>query len=234
MIHQIVEEIKGKIIRGELREGDKLPSQDQFAQSLGVSRGTLREGLNQLLLMGIIEMRQGSGTYVRSVTPSSFMESLSPALMMNKSSAIELLDARLYIEGAVASLAARKATKEDIQGLRSLLEDMRKNLKEGNIKGFISHDLQFHLMIAESSKNRVLMKVVETIRDALYEFITEFFSIKPETVKNALEFHARIFTAIESRNHQEAKKQMESHIRSLIRMIHKSGLTMQLESRGKV
>ena len=234
MIHQIVEEIKEKIIRGELREGDKLPSQDHFAQSLGVSRGTLREGLNQLLLMGIIEMRQGSGTYVRSVTPSSFMESLSPALMMNKSSAIELLDARLYIEGAVASLAARKATKEDIQGLRSLLEDMRKNLKEGNIKGFISHDLQFHLMIAESSKNRVLMKVVETIRDALYEFITEFFSIKPETVKNALEFHARIFTAIESRNHQEAKKQMESHIRSLIRMIHKSGLTMQLESRGEV
>jgi GntR family transcriptional repressor for pyruvate dehydrogenase complex len=180
--------------------------------------------------MGIIEMKQGSGTYVRSVTPSSFMESLSPALMMNKSSAMELLDARLYIEGAVASLAARKATREDIQGLRSLLEDMKKNLEEGNIKGFISNDVQFHMMIAESSKNRVLVKVVETIRDALYEFIAKFFSIKPETVKDALEFHTKIFVAIESRNHQEAKKQMESHIRSLIRMIHKSDLMMQLKS----
>jgi DNA-binding FadR family transcriptional regulator len=162
------------------------------------------------------------------------MESLSPALMMNKSSAIELLDARLYIEGAVASLAARKATKEDIQGLRSLLEDMRKNLKEGNIKAFISHDLHFHLMIAESSKNRVLMKVVETIRDVLYEFIAGFFSAKPETVRNALEFHARILAAIESRDPQEARRQMESHIRSLIRMIHKWDLTVQLKSESGI
>jgi GntR family transcriptional repressor for pyruvate dehydrogenase complex len=101
---------------------------------MGVSRGTLREALNQLELMGIIEMRQGSGTYVRSITPSSFMESLSPALSMDRSSAGELLDARLYIEGAVAYLAAKKATDGEIWELKNILAQMRKALRKTTSK----------------------------------------------------------------------------------------------------
>lgn len=222
LIHKIVEEIKDRIIRGELREGEKLSSQDQLAKSLGVSRGSLREALNQLQLMGIIEMKQGSGTYIRSVTPSSFMQSLSPALIMDKASPRELLDARLWIEGAVASLAAKKATQENIRELGRILDDMKKNYEEKNIDKFIGNDLEFHVMIAKSSKNRVLMKVLETIREILYEFIAGFFSVRPETVKTALKFHTRIFKAIECHNDQEAKKNMESHILSLIRMMNKS------------
>ncbi len=77
-------------------------------------------------------------------------------------------------------------------------------------------------MIAKSSKNRVLMKVLETIREILYKFIAGFFVVRPETVKTALRFHTRIFKAIERHNDQEAKKNMESHIQSLIRMMNKS------------
>lgn len=230
LIPKIVETFQDKIIQGELKEGERLPSQDKLAKIMGVSRGTLREGLNQLVLMGIIEMRQGSGTYIRSVTPSTFIQSLSPALIMDKASTRELLDARLWIEGAVASLAAKKATQKDIQELRRILDDMKKNYEEENIDKFIGNDLEFHLMIAKSSKNRVLMKVLETIREILYKFIAGFFVVRPETVKTALRFHTRIFKAIERHNDQEAKKNMESHIQSLIRMMNKSNPDLVAQS----
>jgi GntR family transcriptional repressor for pyruvate dehydrogenase complex len=184
---------------------------------MGVSRGTLREALNQLVLMGIIEMRQGSGTYVRSITPSSFMESLSAALLMDRNSAGELLDARLYIEGAVAFLAAKKATDGEIRALKNILDHMRKALKANSIEDFINKDVEFHIAIAKSSKNRVLMRVVQTIRDILYHFIADYFAVMPESVNNAMYYHTRIYRAIENRDPPEAKKQMESHIHSLIR-----------------
>jgi GntR family transcriptional repressor for pyruvate dehydrogenase complex len=198
---------------------------------LGVSRGTLREGLNQLVLMGLIEMRQGSGTYIKSITPSSFMTSLSPALLMDKNSAAELLDARLYIEGAVALLAAKKATGEDVRELGKILGEMREDFRAGNIEDFIDKDLKFHLLIARSSQNRVLMKVVQTIRDILYQFIADFFAAMPGTVKNAMDYHIKIFRAIERRDPKEAKKQMESHILSLIRRIKDSRQIVAIHSR---
>ena len=217
LIPKIVETFQDKIIQGELKEGERLPSQDKLAKIMGVSRGTLREGLNQLVLMGIIEMRQGSGTYVKSITPSSFMTSLSPALLMDKSSAEELLDARLYIEGAVASLAAKRAKGEEIRELGKILNEMKDDLKAGNIENFINKDVEFHILIAKSSRNQVLMKVLQTIRDILYQFIADFFSAMPETVKNAVDYHTKIYRAIERHDPIEAKKQMESHILSLIR-----------------
>jgi GntR family transcriptional repressor for pyruvate dehydrogenase complex len=199
---------------------------------MGVSRGTLREALNQFVLMGIIEMRQGSGTYVRSITPSSFMESLSPALLMDRSSAGELLDARLYIEGAVAFLAAKKATDEEIQQLKKILTQMKEDLKTNNIEDFINRDVEFHISIAKSSKNRVLMRVVQTIRDVLYHFIADYFTAMPDTVKNAMEYHTRIYRAIENRDPEEAKKQMESHIHSLIRRMNHSARNLSIHRGG--
>lgn len=222
LIHNIVEGFKDQIIQGKLKEGEKLPSQDKMAKTMGISRGTLREAFNQLVLMGIIDMQQGSGTYVRSVTPSSFMKSLAPALLMDKSSAKELLDARIYIEGAVASLAAKMATKGDIDELRKALESMREAFRTGNIKDFVDRDVEFHILIGLSSKNRVLMKVVETIREILYEFITEFFTAAPHATKTALYYHAKIYKAIEHHDAVEARKQMESHMQSVIRKMDQS------------
>lgn len=219
LITKIVEEIKNEIIRGELKAGEKLPPQDKWAKAMGVSRGTLREALNQLVLMGIIEMKQGNGTYVKSITPSSFMESLSLALLMDKSSVSELLDARLCIEGAVAFWAAKKATDKDLQELKKTLQQMREALQRNNTEEFIKKDLEFHILIAKSSKNRVLMRVVQTIREVLYQFIADYFSLMPETMKNAINYHTRIFKAIENHDPGKSKKEMEAHITSLTRRL---------------
>lgn len=219
LMHRVVEDIRDRIIRGELREGQKLSPQDKFAKGLGISRGTLREALHQLMLMGLIEMRQGDGTYIRAITPAMFMNTLSPALLMDKTSANELLEARLYIESDVAFLAAKNATREEIQELKKILGDMKLAMGRNNVDDFIKGDVEFHMLIAECSQNRVLMKVVQTIRDILYQFIGDFFTAMPDTIKNAMHYHANIVHAIERHDPEGAKKHMDAHIKSLIRRI---------------
>ncbi len=205
-----------------------------MAQSLGISRGTLREAFHQLLLMGLIEMKQGDGTYIRSVTPSMFMNTLSPALLMDKSSASELLEARLYIESDVAFLAAKNATREQIQGLRNILSDMKQYMATNNVEDFIKEDVEYHMLVAKCSQNRVLMKVVETIRDILYQFIADFFGAMPNTMQKAYYYHTIIFRSITQHDQAGAKKHMEAHLKSLIRRVNLSkGNQINPMPRGK-
>ena len=158
LIDSIVKELTDKIISGELKDGDNLGSQDDLANSMGVSRASLREALNRLSLMGLIEIKHGSGTFVKTVQPVDFMKSLSSLLVMDQASAGELLAARLHIESAVAELAAKNATEEDIERLNSTLKGMEYDLSKEEIESYIAKDVQFHMLISESSKNRVLMK----------------------------------------------------------------------------
>ncbi len=215
LIDSIVAEIKDKIISGELKQGDTLGSQDDLAKAMGVSRASLREALNRLSLMGLIETRQGSGTFVSKTMPANYMTSLSSLLIMDQASATELLDARLHIESAVAALAAKNATEEDIKKMKLVLDGMENDLKSKHFESFIARDVQFHMLIAESSKNRVLMKVVEIIRDILRQFIQKFFSALPSSISDALGYHKKIYEAIESHDPVAARRHMEEHITSV-------------------
>lgn len=222
LIDSIVAEIKDKIISGELKEGDTLGSQDDLAKTMGVSRASLREALNRLSLMGLIETRQGRGTFVKTIKPVDFMKSLSSLLIMDQASASELLYARLYVESAVAELAAKNSTEEDLQKLKSLLKSMENDLREGDLESYITRDVQYHMLIAESSKNRVLVKILETIRDILRQFIKKFFLAMPSSVSDSMAYHKRVYEAIRDHDPTAARERMEEHIKSLIDRINES------------
>lgn len=219
LIDSIVKDIKDKIITGELKDGDILGSQDDLANTMGVSRASLREALNRLSLMGLIETRQGSGTFVKAIKPVDFMKSLSSLLIMDQASAKELLDARLHIESVVAALAAKNSTEEDIKRTKAVLDGMENDLREENLESYIARDVQFHMSIAESSKNRVLVKVVEIIRDILHQFIHKFFLTMPSSVSISIGYHRKIYEAIKNHDPIEARNHMEDHIKSLIMQI---------------
>lgn len=222
LIDNIVMEIKDKIIAGEMKEGDMLASQDDFAKTMGVSRASLREALNRLSLMGVIETKQGIGTFVRRATPIHFMDSLSSLLIMDQTSAAELLDARLHIEPAVAALAAKNSTEGDIEKIRAVLKGMEADFSRGNLEGYIPRDVQFHILVAETSKNRVLVKVVEIIRDLLRQFIHKFFITVPLSVSTSIKYHKNIYEAIRRHDPVAARKHMEEHIKSLIKVINEN------------
>lgn len=225
LIDRIVSEIKDKIIIGEFKEGDIFPSQDELAKSMGVSRASLREAFNRLTLMGLIETKHGTGTFVKRATSIDIINSLSSLLIMDRASASELLHARLHIEPAVAALAAKNATKEDIDKIKVQLKGMVNDFDLGDIKNFISRDVQFHILISKSSKNRVLAKIVEIIREILRQFIKKYFESQPLSMSDAIKYHKSIFSAIERHDPKAAQKHMGDHLTSLLVKISEKELT---------
>ena len=220
LIDSIVAEIRDKVISGELKEGETLASQDNLAKEMGVSRASLREALNHLRLMGLIETKHGSGSVVRRKTPVAFINSLSSLLIMDQASAAELLDARLYLESAVVAVAAKNASEEDLKGMKQLVKGMERDFKVGDMESFTSRDVQFHMLIAQSTKNRVLVKVVEIIRDILRQFIKKFFATVPASVSDAIEYHKLIYEAIKDRDPEGAQRHMEAHIISIVKRLN--------------
>lgn len=222
VIDAVVAEIKGKIVSGELKDGDVLSSQDKLARALGVSRASLREALNRLSLMGMIEMRHGSGTYVRAAKPQDFMNSLSPLVIMDRASAAEVLQARFHVESAVAALAAQNATRKDIDRLRMVIEQMESAFVTGHHDDYVSRDTQFHMLVASASKNRVLMKVLEVIQEILPQCIRRFHLSFPERVPTTNGYHRAVFEAIARHDPVGARRNMEGHIGFLIQLNEES------------
>ena len=109
LINEIVTEIKKRIMSGQYAHDGHLPSQDALATSLGVSRPSLREALNQLSLLGLVDVQHGVGTFIKKPKPTDFLFNFSSLVILDSNSADELLQARLIIEPAVVALAAEKS-----------------------------------------------------------------------------------------------------------------------------
>lgn len=222
VIDSIVADIKNKIIAGELKDGDLLASQDELARGFGVSRASLREALSQLCLMGVVETRQGSGTFVKSASAADYMNVLSPLLTMDGASAAELLEARFFIEPPMAELAAANATDEQVEKMKTAVVGMRRAYETDDTDSFVAFDTQFHMLIAASSKNRVLMKVLEVIKNLLPMCMRRFHSAAPTRVPTSMRYHEEIYEAISRRDLAGARQGMEKHIGFLMQLNRES------------
>ncbi len=226
LIDTIVEEIKGKLISGEYKCGDMLGSQDELARTLGVSRASLREALKRLELMGLVESRQGLGTFLKQIEPTNFMNPLTSFVVIDKRSAFELLEARLHIEGSLAALAALHATEGDIRALEDILSAMSNLSAAQEIEEFVKQDVQFHYLIAKASNNNIMAKIVEILRDLLRQLISKVFQNYNEqlleTIDETNEFHQGIFDAIRNHDSETARRHMEDHIRDVQKKVEKA------------
>ena len=227
LVDSIVEEIKNKIISGELKDGDMLASQDELAKSMQISRPSLREALRRLQLMGLIEFQHGRGTFVKTVQPQDFMNPISGFLPIDKKTAYELLEARLYLESSVAALAAQKATKEDIDSLEDVLAKMETAAATLDVKEFAKQDVKFHLVIAEGSRNKILFQVVNILRGLLQKLVDRVFDTHrdrlEETFRHTLDYHREILESIKSHSVSQARKAMEKHIQDVQNKLEKNG-----------
>ncbi len=219
LIDQIVEEIKTKILNGELRDGDMLQSQDEMAKAMEVSRTSLREALRRLELMGLIESKHGRGTFVKTVHPENFMNPLMGFLPIDRDTAVELLEARLYLEGSATALAAQKATHDDIQAMKDALEGMKRAAADYDVRTFIDLDVRFHLLVAEGTRNRIMIQVVNILRSLLHQLVSRVLDTNrdqlEQTLAQTIEYHQSIFEAIRERDASKARDAMESHIKDV-------------------
>ncbi len=213
----VLEEIRRRCLSGELKEGDKLPNQNEFAAQLGVSRPSLREALHTLNLVGAIEQRPGFGTVLRSCAPILYANQVSPPLMSDHQATLELVVFRRFIELGTVELAVQNATQREIRRIGSLVAKMRKALDQGRSGDYTEIDVDFHFTIAEAAHNRFMLHQAVTVRGFLEQFMRESFSVLPGMLERSFKFHQEIYRAISERNLRKAKSQMSRHIQDIQR-----------------
>ena len=203
----ILDEITRLITEGILKPGDRLPSENELAERFGVGRSSLREAMRALQLLGIIEVIQGKGTFLRQTSMLPLATDWARLSRMGLIS--QVMEARQIIEVAIAQLAAERATEEDIAPMRAAIRQAEEAYGDSVISGEASVD--FHLALAEATHNEVLALMYKTVRD-LYLETARQTQMTPGSVENRLQDHRQILESVEQQNPELASKLMAEHI----------------------
>lgn len=202
------------IKNGTLKPGDKLLPVHQLAEQFQVGRSAVREALSALRAMGLIEMKQGEGTYVRNFDPSSLTKSLNNKLLMKKEDILNLLEVRKVLEVGAVRAAAAKRTEANLQNMKYWLDEMAKSI--GDEKAGEKADFHFHMGIAESSHNNILLELMNHVSEMIAETIGESRRIilygEQTTSERLLEEHQSIYNAVLKQDVELAQQAMLNHL----------------------
>ena len=218
LIDEVIEQLKGLILDGALKPGERFPTEYELCAQLGVSRTAIREAKKSLIGMGLLETRRGQGTYVREDIFDGLMEKASLSLRIGEESVKELIEARRIIEVMSAGLAAERATPTEKDRLLNLIEKMQVAIDTADMASFQEYDLAWHTTISEATRNRVITKMVATIRDLLTAFIIYVLQI-PGSAYSAQTAHLRVTNAIVNGKVEEAQLAMNDHLDDVQRRI---------------
>ena len=155
------------ILDGTLPPAQPLPGERLLAERFGVSRGSIRDAFRMLETIGLLETRHGQGTFPRELTVDRLVAPLASILTYRHDLQDELLDVRRMFEPAVARAAAARATDDDLADLQRILDAQRRKLKAG--RSAIVEDTAFHAVLARATRNRVVVRIMETLNDLLVE-----------------------------------------------------------------
>ncbi|BCB91613.1 FadR/GntR family transcriptional regulator [Phytohabitans suffuscus] len=207
---EAIEKIKGMIVSGELRPGDRLPREADLAERLGLSRNSLREAVKALSLIRVLDVRQGDGTYVTSLAPGLLLDALSFVVDFHRDDTVlEFLEVRRILEPSATALAAQRMTDSEVEGLRVVLAELG---DDPSIDALVANDLEFHRRIASGSGNNVLCSLIDslsgpTTRARIWRGLTQ-----EGAVAKTREQHAAILEAIAARQPELARSWATVHV----------------------
>lgn len=210
---EIVEQIRELVARGELKPGDRLPSERDLVERLKVSRASIREALSALELMGLLEVRSGEGTFVRRLRSESVVAPLAWMLTMEKGTVLELLEIRKILEVQAVGMAAERAEAEDIRELSAALDQLQDDLNSPTSDGSADH--RFHYAVTRATKNKIMIRLMDTISDLMkYSLKASRSKLYEGKYTPALLFqeHKKIYEAIVEKDVEEAKDCMLAHL----------------------
>ena len=210
---QLYGQLLKKIVAGELKEGDKLPSENEIAQAFQVSRPVIREALMRLQADGLIYSRQGAGSFVKARPPEGLIKFTAPS---DIAGLLRCFEARLPLEGAIASLAAQRATEDDLKAIESAMIVMEDTMNKGAIAD--KADFDFHMAIANAAGNEFCVSILSTLHTAMRSGMRVALNItktgSKERLKKVQEEHRTIYDAIAIGDVTAADLAMRYHIQS--------------------
>ncbi len=203
------QQIQERIRSGELRRGDRLPSERELSEYLGVSRTVVREAIKLLKAMGLVRVRQGVGTFIAEPGPE-ILEAPIAALMGSGPKVIaDLHQVREILEPPIAAMAAQNAAEDHIARLEQAMHDMEANIF--HLERYIEADQRFHSILAEATGNSVLQLVAYSIVDLMQRERHLCFA-SPGATQRGCYHHQRILEAVKARDSQAALAAMQDHL----------------------
>jgi DNA-binding FadR family transcriptional regulator len=213
IFEQIAEQIEQRILSGELRSGDRLPTERELSEQFHASRTAVREAMKTLAQRGLVDMRPGRGTIVIDGTSQAMRHSLGLMMRVGKAgSSANLVEVREIIEPGIAALAAIRATDEHIAVMREAVRVMDANLKEAN--AYIAADNDFHRALAKGTQNELILTLVDSIVDMLSEQRKQIFSVDGGPERGQIH-HKRILDTIIRRDAEAAREAMRAHLQQV-------------------
>ncbi|MGB3176914.1 MAG: FCD domain-containing protein [Albidovulum sp.] len=213
--HTVRRQIETLILQGILRPGERLPSERELSDRLGVSRPSLREAVAELQEVGLLTSRAGAGIYVAEVLGSAFSPALVKLFASHDEAVFDYLSFRRDLEGLAAERAARLGSETDLQVVAAIFQKMDSAHLKRNPDDEARLDAEFHMAIIEASHNVVMLHMMRAMFDLLRQgvFYNRQIMFKQRTTRGALlDQHRAINTAIQARDPAGARAAVEAHL----------------------
>jgi GntR family transcriptional repressor for pyruvate dehydrogenase complex len=206
---EISRRILDYLLAGHVGPGERLPPERKLAEAMGVGRGVVREALKSLTLFGIIEVRQGDGTYVKQQDSELLPQAIEWGLLLGTPRILDLIEARRHLEVIVGGLAAKRRDADAVSDLKSLLAEMEAAM--GDADRFVAADVAFHLRVAEAAGNETLYQIMLNIRSLVQAWIARVLYAASD-YHPSLEEHVPILEAIDAGDAAAAREAIASHL----------------------
>ncbi len=211
MVAEVTQKLLEYLLSGAIKPGSRLPSERQLSEALGMGRSTLRESLKALTVLGLLDVRQGDGTFLRRADSTLLPHVIEWSLLLGEKWTMDLIEARQKIEVITAELAAQRRDHYAVEELRTIMERLRQ--AGTNYQAFVDADVAFHLKLAEIAKNSVLRDILSSIQALLRAWIIRVIESAGNTDFSYRE-HLAIFDAVERGDPQAAADTMHLHMDS--------------------
>src|ERR1700761_5938281 len=203
----VARQLLDELSKDQFVSGTRLPSEREMADTLGVGRSTLREAMSALDLLGIIEVRPGSGSYLKADSSQLLPQALKWGLALVQPENQDLIEVREHLEVLAAKLAAERADDADIARLEVQVQAMKD--AGTNVEAFVDADIALHLETAVIARNSVLEGVLESIRALLEAWFDRTLRVEG-TMSATLREHELVFEAIKNRDPEAAESRMKA------------------------
>lgn len=229
----IVTQIEEMIVTGTLREGTRLPSERDLAETMGVSRPKVREALKQLETNGLIKIRHGEGTFVADLIGAAMSPALIALYSKHEAAFRDYLEFRREQESFAAALAAERATDEDRKTLRETLADLERTQHSDDRQASMEADVRFHQSVVDASHNSLMVHTMRSIYALMRSHVfynRDYLRAIDGTGEALLDQHRAIATAILDGDADTAADAAAAHIEYVAESFHIHALRRRRET----
>ncbi|TDQ46572.1 FadR/GntR family transcriptional regulator [Actinorugispora endophytica] len=205
-----IEQIKTMIAEGELRAGQRLPTERDFAAQLGISRSSIREAIRALTILGVLEIRHGAGVYVTSLRPDDLLETFGVVAEISRGQTlVELLQVRRALESAATAAAAARITDAELAEVRRHLERIGEG---GSVEEMVAADRDFHQAIVRAAGNETMAAIVDGLSSMTFRARVWRGHHSSGAVSRLHQEHERIYQALAARDPEAARSTAATHV----------------------